>query len=86
MVIKGNVRIHFTDNEADVAKGENGHVLAKVAIQRTGELDAEIIALINSGKAKEAIAVTEKELVRIPIHTTATPDRVPMLTAICDLV
>lgn len=61
-VIKGTLRIHFTDNEEDVAKGENPQVLAKVAIQRTGELDAELIGLISSGKTKEAIALTEKEI------------------------
>jgi hypothetical protein len=64
-VIKGTLRIHFTDNEEDVAKGENPQVLAKVAIQRTGELDAELIGLISSGKTKEAIALTEKEIVRV---------------------
>ncbi len=79
-VIKGTLRIHFTDNEADVAKGENPQVLAKVAIQRTGELDAELIGLISSGKTKEAIALTEKEIVRrrTPTMPSTTVGRRPL--------
>jgi len=61
-VMDGALKIKYTDNENDVVKSRDPVVKIKVVVQKTADIDTELVKLMDSGKRQEAIALQEKQI------------------------
>jgi len=59
--VTGTVTMTFVDNVDDIVK--NNETFVQVVIQQTAEIDTELVALMDSEKLEETLALQEKQIV-----------------------
>jgi len=59
--VSGTVIMTYVDNVDDIVK--NHETFVQVVIQQTAEIDTELVALMDSEKLEEALALQEKQIV-----------------------
>jgi len=69
MEIRGTLRINYTDNASHL-DSKNPNVLVGVVVQKSGEMDLEIIAAIDRGDIKLATEIQEKQIEMLKSVTT----------------
>jgi len=60
--IEGSIKLRYVTDPAEVEKNQNAEVKVAVVIQQTGEIDQELVSLIDAGKHSEAVTLQEKQI------------------------